>query len=328
MLKRGEDATFEVEALVGGGRGEFGSEEFEGDGASNGFDLFREVDFAEAAASEQSLDPVAVDDAWGVGIGGFGQEIDVIGRGGRAEEVFDLLAKRGVRAAVFIEVAASSFVIVELGGGMKEFVEFGWWAHVDYPPGVAVESGIDGGCGGMVNGIVEPGAGEAPPSFGGGPGAAEGIGGVSDGESEVDAEADEFGGFGVVSHEPLQGVVEGEPVVWSGVHGLFRGGIQSEGAFAMTTSGRGSGAGAIDQGSSHGFRGGGEEVSAVVPVRGGIGIVAAEPEVGFVDEAGGIEREIAVFTVESCLGETSEFGVHLMEEGVGGTGAGGGAVHD
>ena len=75
---------------------------------------------------------------------------------------------------------------------------------------------------------------------------------------------------------------------------------------------------AVDEDASHAGRGDGEEVGAVLPADAGL---VDEPEVGLVDEGGGLEGVAAAFLAHVGVGELSELVVDEGEEV-----AGGGAV--
>ena len=134
--------------------------------------------------------------------------------------------------------------------------------------------------------MKQPGAGVGPIIIGRAGGDAEGIRGFLEGHANKITEFDEFG-FGLAQRgEFFEGVVDGEQLVVVGRGGkvhVFE--IDALLAAAMTV--RALAPSPIDQDAAHRLSGGGEEMSAVGELR---RLVADQPQPGFVNERGRLQR--------------------------------------
>src|SRR5262245_44583894 len=136
-------------------------------------------------------------------------------------------------------------------------------------------------------GVVEPGAGEGPVPVGGAPGDPHRVGGLVQGQAGEEAQLDQLGTGRVPSGQLLQGVVDGEELLVRCLVGYEKAveidALPTAAPLLPALVPR-----AVDEDAPHGLSGRGEEVAAAGPVLGLIHI--HQPDVGFVDQGGGLER--------------------------------------
>src|SRR6516162_1843958 len=107
---------------------------------------------------------------------------------------------------------------------------------------------------------IEPGAGERPPTLGGGDGDAQRSSGFRVTHAGEEAQLDQLGLGGLLCSESGQGIVEGQQLV-GGQADLLN--IDERDPATTATVPRGSlAASVIDEDEAHGFGGGGEKVAA------------------------------------------------------------------
>lgn len=158
--------------------------------------------------------------------------------------------------------------------------------------------------------MAEPGPGKAPIAPRRAIRDSKKLGGLLGAKSGEEAEFDEFRGARVFEGQRVEGLMDvnqrgfGRPIRF--VEFLQVDTFPAAAmAFGLSTTR------SIDENAAHGFRGGAEEVGAILP--GGL-TVASESEPGFVDEGGGLERLPWGLTGELLGCQHTEFVVDQWQE--------------
>lgn len=175
---------------------------------------------------------------------------------------------------------------------------------------------IGGDLPGARNFVEKPRAGVAPEILGGAWRDAKGAGGVFVGQADEVAQLDQFGLNLIFGGEFVQRLVDGEQFVIA----LRCGDVQPGHVNALLAATVAHGlfaAGAFDQDAPHGFRRCCEEVCAV---RKFWGVVACQPQPGFMHQGGGLERVASRFARHLDGGQFAEFGINQWQKFPGGRG--------
>ena len=158
---------------------------------------------------------------------------------------------------------------------------------------------------------AEPGPGVGPEAVGLARGDAEQLGRLRNRQAGEVAQLDESAAPGVVVRQLGQGLVQGEQVV----AGLpARRGPTRRGPCVPVRprAWHGAAPGALDEDAAHGLGGGGEEVSAAVPMLRFLHV--HQPQVRLVDQRGGLERLAGLFLGQLLAGELPQFVVDQRQE--------------
>ncbi len=153
----------------------------------------------------------------------------------------------------------------------------------------------------------QPGPRVGPPGVSGARSDAEIAGRRAEGSTAEVTQAHELGDPRVDRGQSVKGLVDGEDVVIGVASGKA---VQVDRHLPPRSALRcHAGAGVVNENSSHGFGGGGEEVAAAVEQ-----LISDEPQVGFVNERGGIEGVARGFGCHARSGELSQLIVDKRQQ--------------
>ena len=145
----------------------------------------------------------------------------------------------------------------------------------------------------------EPGPRVRPPGVGGARGDAEIVGRFAEGSTAEVTQAHELGHPRVDRGQSVEGLVDREDVVIGVASGKA---VQVDRHLPPRPAlGCHAGAGVVNEDSPHGLGGGGEEVAAAVEL-----LISDQPQVGFVNQRGGVEGVAGGFGGHARGGELPE----------------------